>query len=109
MEMDLYFFSEELAIRMQAGAFGSLVAALAYTDARAKPLKRMFCGWVFAMFGAPLGSAVALSFLGPLGSLEKIGKHDIEMVSAFLSGLIGWRMIDFFNRKAKALGKGENK
>jgi hypothetical protein len=99
--MDLLFLSSEIATRLQAGAAGSLVSVL--TSEREPGVsisKRLFCGWVVAVFCAPMAISLAEAFLLSDKIIERINRADAEMVSAFLVGLVGWRGIKFINKRA---------
>lgn len=98
--MDLWFFGAEIAMRLQAGAVGSLLAVLtSKQDFEASPYKRMFCGWIVAIFGAPLAVSICASFSVSAKWLDKVGRADAEMFSAFFVGLIGWRMLGLINHR----------
>ena len=99
--MDLLFLSAEIVTRLQAGAAGSLVSVLtSESDPTASVTKRLFCGWVAAVFCAPLAISLAEAFLLSDKVLDRINRADAEMISAFVTGLVGWRLIKFINRRA---------
>jgi hypothetical protein len=99
--MDLLFLSAEIVTRLQAGAAGSLVSILtSEPDPSASVGKRLFCGWVAAVFCAPLAISLAEAFLLSDKVLSRINRADAEMVSAFVVGLVGWRAIKFIHKRA---------
>lgn len=99
--MDLLFFSAEVATRLQAGAAGSLISVLTTEpEPEASVSKRLFCGWLAAVFCAPIAISLAESLLLSDKIMERIPRADAEMVSAFFVGLIGWRAIKFINKRA---------
>ena len=99
--MDLLFLSAEIVTRLQAGAAGSLVSVLTSEPDRSNSVtKRLFCGWVAAVFCAPLAISLAEAFLLSSKVLDRINRADVEMISAFMTGLVGWRLIKFVNKRA---------
>lgn len=98
--MDLLFLSADIVTRLQAGAAGSLVSVLTSEPDTASVTKRLFCGWVAAVFCAPLAISLAEAFLLSDKILDRINRADAEMISAFVTGLVGWRLIKFINKRA---------
>jgi hypothetical protein len=99
--MDLLFFSSDMAMRLQAGAVGSLLSVLTSApEPEATITKRLFCGWVVAVFCAPLVVSLAETFLLSDKIVQRIDRADAEMMSSFFAGLAGWRGIKFFNKRA---------
>jgi hypothetical protein len=100
--METIFFGQDFAMRLQAGAVGSLIAVLTTTvDPKISPYKRMFCGWIVAVFGAPLAVSICMSIPVSTKWLDKVSKVDLEMVSAFFTGLIGWRVLGLINLRVE--------
>jgi hypothetical protein len=99
--MDLLFLSAEFAMRLQAGAAGSLVSVLTSKHEPTESVsKRLFCGWLVAVFCAPLAISLAEAFLLSEEIIKRIDRADAEMVSAFFVGLVGWQGIKFVNKRA---------
>lgn len=98
--MDLLFLSAEIATRLQAGAAGSLLSVLTSEPDPASVTKRLFCGWVAAVFCSPLAIGLAETYLLSDTVVSRINRADAEMVSAFFVGLVGWRAIKFVNKRA---------
>lgn len=98
--MDLLFFSEEIATRLQAGAAGSLIAVLtSEVEPGVSVTKRLFCGWIAAVFCSPLAVSAAEGLILSEKIMQKISRIDAEMVSAFFVGLVGWQGIKFVQRR----------
>lgn len=101
--MDLLLLSDEFAIRLQAGAFGSLLAVVSETKEISIPATRRWLGgWIFAIFGAPIGSSLMLTMLGPVGWTGNASKRDVELMTAFFCGVVGWKVVQAINLRARA-------
>lgn len=104
--MDLLFLSSEIATRLQAGAAGSLIAVLtSEAEADASVTKRLFCGWIAAVFCSPVAVSVAEGFLISEKIMQKLDRTDAELVSAFLVGLVGWQGIKWVQQRFKRFTK----
>lgn len=104
--MDLLFLSSEIATRLQAGAAGSLIAVLtSEAEVDASTTKRLFCGWVAAVFCAPVAVSFAEGILLSEKLVQKINRTDAEMVSAFLVGLVGWQGIKWVQQRFRRFAK----
>lgn len=105
--MDLLFLTDEFAIRLQAGAFGSLLAVVSDLKGSDVPAtRRLLCGWIFAAFGAPFGSALILTLLGPLEWIAQVTRRDAEIVTAFFCGIVGWRVVQAINKRTENINFG---
>jgi hypothetical protein len=104
--MDLLFLSAEIATRLQAGAAGSLISVLTSEhEPGVSVSKKLFCGWVAAVFCAPVAISFAEGFFLSDRIIERINRADAEMVSAFFVGLVGWRGIQFVHKRAAKFTK----
>jgi hypothetical protein len=108
--MDFLLLSDEFAVRLQAGAFGSLLAVVSETRDHSVPATRRWLGgWIFAIFGAPIGSALMLSLLGPIGMVGNATKRDAELITAFFCGIVGWKIVHAINLRANSFRFGRDK